>query len=268
MFTDSQSPDSRCSPRIGPVAAAALASPAVTLISALGALAACVSIAFALCTADRWTSRRRPHELAWTESLVMFALASLAYWWAGAVGWNEWNFKAFYLFGAILNVPFLALGTVYLLGGEARGHAVRRVLVALSWFCAGVVLVAPMQAEIPAVGMPEGKEIFGVGPRVMAAVGSGLGATVLIVGAVWSAFRLLVSQRRPAAGAAPAIAPGRLAATNVLIAVGSIILSLGGTFFTGNDVEVGFGIFLVAGIVVLFGGFLVSTPSPAKRPPA
>lgn len=238
----------------------------MTLISALGALAACVSIAFALCTADRWVSRRRPHELAWTESLVMFALASGAYWWAGAVGWNEWNFKAFYLFGAILNVPFLALGTVYLLGGEARGRAVRRVLLALSWFCAGVVLATPLRAPIPTEGMPEGKEIFGVGPRIMAAVGSGVGATVLIVGAAWSAFRLLRSQRRPAAGAAPAISPRRLAATNVLIALGSIILSLGGTFFTGNEVEVGFGIMLVAGIVVLFGGFLVSTPSPSRGP--
>jgi len=190
----------------------------------------------------------------------MFALASGAYWWAGAVGWNEWNFRAFYLFGAILNVPFLALGTVYLLGGEARGNAVRRVLVALSWFCAGVVMVAPLRAPIPASGMPEGKEIFGIGPRIMAAVGSGVGATVLIVGALWSAIRLIVSHRRPAAGAAPAIAPGRLAATNVLIAVGSIILSLGGTFFAGESVETGFGILLVAGIVVLFGGFLVSTP--------
>ena len=38
-----------------------------------------------------------------------------------SLGWNEWNFKLFYLSGAVLNVPFLALGTVYLLAGPHIG---------------------------------------------------------------------------------------------------------------------------------------------------
>jgi len=226
-----------------------------------------VSTAFALCTFERWRGGRRPHELAWTQSLVMFAAGSAAYWAAGALGWHSWNFRAFYLFGAILNVPYLAVGTLYLLGGERVGRPVHRGLHVVAAFCAGVVLVSPFRAELPATGLPEGKLVFGVGPRIMAAVGSGVGATILIVGAVWSAVQLVKTRRRPAAGTAPTIPAGRLALTNALIAIGSIVLSLGGTFFTGANLEVGFGIFLVTGIVILFVGFLISGSS-RRRPEA
>jgi hypothetical protein len=237
----------------------------MTAVSALGAFATVVSVAFALCTWDRYRARGRLHELAWTQSLLMFALGSLAYWAAGASGWTSLNFRAFYLFGAILNVPYLAVGTVYLLGGVALGQRIHRGLHVVAAFCAGVLCVAPLAGPIPPDGLPEGREVFGVAPRVMAAVGSGVGATVIIGGAVWSAWKLLSTRRRPARGAAPAIPAGRLALTNILIAAGSIVLSLGGTLFAAADREVGFGILLVIGISILFAGFLVSgTSSPAS----
>lgn len=233
----------------------------MTAIGALGATATLVAAAFACCTYERWKARHRPHELAWTQSLVMFTFASAAYWSAGAVGWHDWNFRAFYLFGAIINVPYLAAGTVYLLAGDRIGAVVHRWLHIVAAFCAGAIVFAPM-SPLPTSGLPEGKEVFGVGPRVMAAVGSGVGATVLIAGALWSVWTLVRSKRRPAAGATPSIAPGRLALTNALIAIGAFVLGLGGTFFSGNDAEVAFGVFLVIGITLLFAGFLVSSPAP------
>ena len=238
----------------------------MTAVSALGAIALLIAIAFAATTAERYVARRRLHELAWTQSMVMFAIASAAYWSAGAVGWNSFNFRVFYLFGAILNVPYLAVGTVALLGGPELGRRVHRSLNLVSMFCAGVLIVAPLRRDITPDGLPEGKQLFGVGPRIMAAVGSGVGATVLIGGALWSAWSLVRQHRRPAQGSTAAISAGRLALTNVLIAIGSIVLSLGGGFFTGADREVGFGIFLVTGIIVLFGGFLVSSPGRPARP--
>ncbi|MCC6226634.1 MAG: hypothetical protein IT195_09535 [Microthrixaceae bacterium] len=237
----------------------------LSAVSCLGALAALVSLAFACCTAERYLTRRRPHELAWTQSLCMFAAGSLAYWAAGAGGWEPWNFRAFYLFGAILNVPYLAVGTIYLLGGDELGRRLHRRLHVAAGFCSGALVVTPLLRPLPRTGLPEGRAVFGIAPRVMAAVGSGLGATVLILGALWSAWKLLATKRRPALGAAPTISPARLAATNLLIAAGSIVLSLGGTVFTSADREVGFGILLVVGIGVLFAGFLVSgTGAPAS----
>lgn len=233
----------------------------VTFTAALAATATLVSVAFCLSTLERWQARRRPHEWAWTVAMAMFAVASLAYFVAAALGWGPWDFKFFYLFGAILNVPYLALGTVYLLGGPALGHRVRFWLNLAAAFCAGVVLAAPITDGLEGAGIPSGREVFGVGPRVMAAIGSGVGALVLIGGALWSAVSLLRSRRRPAGGSAPAITPGRLALTNLLIATGSLILGTGGALFGTGDQMQDFGIWLAIGVSVLFAGFLVSNPT-------
>jgi hypothetical protein len=237
----------------------------VTAAAAMGAIATLVSTAFCLSTLERWRANHRPHELAWTVAMAMFALASLSYFTAAAVGWNSLDFRTFYLFGAILNVPYLALGTVYLLAGSVLGDRVRFWLNLAAAFCAGVVLTAPLAGTLDVSGIPSGKEVFGVGPRVMAAVGSGVGALVLIGGAAWSAVTLLRVRRRPGIAASMSISPGRLAVTNVLIAVGSIILGTGGTLFGTGDVMVDFGIWLAVGVSVLFAGFMVSNPARPVR---
>jgi hypothetical protein len=228
----------------------------VSAVSGLGAIATLLALAFFFATLERWLASRKPHELAWTQALAMFTVASAAYWAAGALGWQEWNFRLFYLFGAILNVPFLAMGTVWLLGPERVARPAHRILQYAAFLAAGVMIAVPFQTELPATGLPEGSEIFGVGPRVMAAVGSGVGAVILIAGAVWSAI-LFVRGR----------SSRRLALTNVMIAIGTIVLSLGGAFFAEDDREVGFGVFLVAGIAILFIGFLISTPEKVTAVP-
>ena len=123
-------------------------------------------------------------------SLAMFAAASAALWVAEAGGWSSPSFRAFYLFGAILNVPWLALGTVFLLAGRRVGDGVRWGLVLASGFAAGVLVTAPLRAPVPTDELPEGQELFEPLPRILAAVGSGLAALVVIAGALWSAWRL------------------------------------------------------------------------------
>src|ERR1700750_1858569 len=108
--------------------------PMVTAKAALAALATLVAVAFALSLFERWLNRRRRHELAWTASLAMFAVASTALWIGVSTGWTEPTFRFFYLLGAILNVPSLALGTVYLLAGTRRGDAWAAVVVVIGAF--------------------------------------------------------------------------------------------------------------------------------------
>ena len=200
----------------------------------------------------------------------MFAAASLAYFLAAALGWGPLTFRAFYLFGAILNVPYLALGTVYLLGDVRTGDRVRRALDLASVFCAGVVLTAPVRADLTGPGIPSGKEVFGVLPRVMAAVGSGVASLVVFGGAAWSAVRLLRLRRQGSDTVVRGgLTPGRLALTNVLIALGTVVLGTGGTLFATGDQMVGFGVLLAAGVTILFAGFLVSNPptgAPERTP--
>ncbi len=230
------------------------------MVSALAFCATAVATLFAQATLVRYTRNRRPHELAWTIALAMFALAAVALALGTTTGWDNGTFRVFYLFGAILNVPWLALGTVYLLAGVTVGRRVQWGLVLITGLAAGVVLTAPMEPVAGSLAIPVGKEVFGVFPRVLAAVGSGVGAVVIIGGAVWSAVRFV--RRRDEPGMA------RLAAANGLIALGTIVLSSGGLAqgIVGHDEA--FAISLALGISVIYAGFLVSVSTARAPAPA
>src|SRR5215216_5709576 len=104
----------------------------------LPVVAAAASAAFAAAVLRQYAARRRPHQLAWGIALSMFAVASLALTAGVTAGWSPLSFKAYYLFGAVLNVPWLALGTVELLARPA----LRRAYVAgLAAFTVGTVVV-------------------------------------------------------------------------------------------------------------------------------
>ena len=104
--------------------------------------------------------------------------------------WDEGTFRIFYLLGAILTVPWLALGTIYLLFGKPIGNRVRTVLLVFTGLAVGVMLAAPIHGTIaPDGGIPVGKDHFGVLPRALAGAASGIGAIVVFAGAVWSAVR-------------------------------------------------------------------------------
>ncbi|MGE0877071.1 MAG: hypothetical protein AB7L13_02960 [Acidimicrobiia bacterium] len=234
------------------------------LHSSLAAAATLVALAFSCSTFDRWLARTdrngRRHELVWSISLLMFAIASGALWWGAAAGWDEASFRVFFLFGAILNVPYLALGTIYLLAGRRAGDITTAIVTALSCFAAGIMTIAPFKGPVGDAELPKGSEVFGVWPRVLAAVGSGVAALVVIGGALWSAWRLARGRARSKATADRVIpVPGRLVAGNVLIAIGTLILGASGTLNARFGAMDAFSITLVAGITVLFAGFLVAT---------
>jgi hypothetical protein len=211
-----------------------------TVPIAAAAATTLVSLAFALSTLERWVDRRRPHELAWTIALLCFAGASAAQWWGASVGWGGLAFRAFYLLGPIVSVPELALGTVLLLGSARVGRAARIGVHAWALVSAGVLAAAPLTAAIDPEALPQGSDVFGPLPRVLAAVGSGVGATVLIGCALWS------------------VARRRLVLTNVLIAVGTVVLSIGGLFNSVADEMTSFALAHASGITLVFAGFLLT----------
>ncbi|MEI7624179.1 MAG: hypothetical protein WCJ88_11530, partial [Actinomycetes bacterium] len=95
-----------------------------------------------------------------------------------------------------------------------------------------------------------------------AAIGSGVAALVIIGGALWSAwrlFRIRQSGLDTRAHAAGAPSPRRIAVANVFIAIGTLILSAGGLLNSVVNEMDGFAISLVAGISVIFLGFLITS---------
>jgi hypothetical protein len=230
------------------------------LNSALAGAATLIACAFTLSTFDRWLRRRQPHELAWTIAMALFALGSGALWWAESSGWNLMAFRIFFLAGAVLNVAWLALGTMYLLIGLRAGNIARNWLVWLSGFATGVVLIAPTKSQVVSTEFPAGREVFGAAPRILAAVGSGVPAMFIIVGALWSAWRV-VKKQNPAASKSitrTVTSPKRLAGGNVLIAVGTLVLSASGTLAGRLGQDRAFAITLLCGVSILFSGFLVA----------
>src|SRR5579862_8085336 len=113
------------------------------LETSVAVAAAMVGVAFGMSTLERWLRARRPYELAWTAALAMFAIAAAALAYGSQAGWSGPVFRTFYLFGAIADVPVLALGTVYLLAGRRTGDVAALGVALGCAFAAGVLVMAP-----------------------------------------------------------------------------------------------------------------------------
>src|SRR5438105_2944351 len=81
----------------------------------LPAVTAIVAAAFALVVLRQYAGHRKTYQLMWATGFAMFAIAAFAGYLARSGGTTESEYRVFYLFGAILNVAWLALGTLYLL---------------------------------------------------------------------------------------------------------------------------------------------------------
>jgi hypothetical protein len=212
----------------------------VTLIPAVTAL---VAAAFALVVLRQYTSHRRTYQLMWATGFAMFAIAAFAGYLARSGGTTETDYRLFYLFGAILNVAWLALGTMYILAPRRWADLSLLAVALLSLVAAYAVAVAPVDLTAAADsgrGFPNGSLA-----RILAGVGSGVGSIVLIGGALWSAWIFLQRRRN-----------GRRALANVIIAVGVLIVAAGGTAtFTGASGVLELA--NLAGLAVMFAGFLL-----------
>jgi hypothetical protein len=220
------------------------------VVVGLAFVAVVVSSLFAQSMLVRYTAGHQPQHRAWGIALAMFALASVALASGTATGWDNGTFRVFYLLGAVLNVPWLAMGTVYLLAGSPVARRVHWGLVLFSGFAAGVLLSCPMDT-VHGTAIPVGKDVFGALPRVLAAVGSGVAAVVIIGGALVSAWRFL---RKPSVAD-----HGRLAGANGLIALGTLVLSSGGLVqgVVGHDEA--FALSLAVGISIVYVGFVLAS---------
>lgn len=231
------------------------------LETSVAVAAAVVGLAFGLSTLERWLRGHKPHELAWSAALAMFAIAAAALALGAQAGWTGPVFRVFYLFGAIADVPVLALGTVYLLFGRRVGNASALGVAVLCAFAAGVVVMAPFRAPLPVNQLVQGSKVFGPMPRVLAGVASAGGALTIFGGALWSIWRV-----------ARTGAPRRLMWSNGLIALGTLVLGASGLLNSVFGAMTAFAVALLIGISVVFAGFLVASssarPAPSPDPAA
>lgn len=219
--------------------------------------AAAIAVAFGATLAGRFVRTRRPQEGLWAVALAMYAAASFAMFLGVVRSWHPTDYRVFWLFGAILNVPFLAQGELYLLASRRVAHAALGVLAASSVAAAVITWTARVSPAPLAHVLPLGKDAWA---RDAAAYQlrwfSWIGYVALIGGIVWSARGLRGK-------------PGlrHVAAGILWIAVGATVVAIGSGVGAGLGVVPLFSVGLAAGVGVMFWGFLLAS-RPVHREPS
>lgn len=249
----------------------------------LSIAAAVVAALFAVSLALRFIRSARTYKLCWSIALGMFSVASAALAYGLGVGWSGLAFGAFYLFGAILTVPFLGLGQAYILWPERFSYAIAIGVTAFALAATITLLAAPMTVAPTGKGhIPSGREVYAtripeerlpavcsdpaaagrpecrreadplaVWPRIFAAIGNVLGTLLVLAGTLTSALRLLRKANRGRRGT-------RLAVGNLVIAAGVVVVASGGTGARFGPTAV-LPFTLAAGVSIMYGGFLLAT---------
>jgi hypothetical protein len=217
--------------------------------------AAIVSGYFSWLLGVQFSSKRRPNVLAWSVALGMFSLASAAAAYGSLFDWSPLTFRTYYLFGAVLNVPALALGTLYLLAPRRWADGAALLLIIGSCAAAFVVFNADLvTAALDTDGIPRGSEVLSEDVRLLSRYFSITGFLVVVGGALWSAARL-ARRRQPNLK--------RLATANLLIALGTTVVAIASEMAriaSGPVEDLIFAVGLFVGVSVMFAGFLKTRP--------
>jgi len=213
--------------------------------SALALLAALAATFFA---ADLWLDYRRrprPHIAAFATGMSMFAIATWAFFLGVTVGWTGPLYRTFYLFGAILNIPFLALGSMFLVVGRRSGHVMAIALGALAAISTTLTATVPFANPLPETGVPHDVFASGFGPRLFAIIGGATGSTMLIALALISVFRFWKKNRNIVWG-------------NLLIVAGTLAAASGGTGLALGESSA-FALSLLAAVTLIWAGYRVAS---------
>jgi hypothetical protein len=178
-----------------------------------------------------WRARRAPELLAWSGSLLAYAVASAALAWGAAHGWDGRAFRAYYLFGGLLTAPLLGAGSLLLWGRRWAGP----VVLAFAGLAIGVAIAVPLHGAFAGSGIPAAQDHLEFVPvRLLAIVANSLG-TLAVVWVAAATFR-----RRPLG--------------NLLIVSGVAIAAAGSTLAGLGAAETA--VFALAAILFLYAGFV------------
>ena len=214
------------------------------------AVAALVSTIFAIQLLTSYAHRKRLPQLAWGIAMTMFAIASLAVAAGVSGGWDPTLYRLYWLFGAILNVPFLALGSVALLGRKPLSAVVLVIVFVVTILAIGVVASSSVHAGAVAT-----KSI----PRGSAAWGKGTTASKLPTYISIPAYLVVVLIA--IASSRGGKLPVHRIRGNWLIAVGATIVAAGSGFARYGRGAV-FSVVLALGVVVMYLGFRLASRTP------
>ncbi|HEX2111518.1 MAG TPA: hypothetical protein VHF67_08185 [Gaiellaceae bacterium] len=196
--------------------------------------AALVAVRFAGDLARRFRERRSPELLAWSASLLAYALASGALAWGAAAGWTDEAFRTYYLFGGLLTAPLLGTGSLLLVG---RRWAAPLALV-YGGIAVGITVAEPLTSPVRGETIPEAQAHLDVFPARVVAIAGNAAGTIAVLAVGVATFR-----RRPVANAL-------ILAGTAVAAVGSAAAGLGAAETSA---------FALVAVALLYAGFVAAT---------
>jgi hypothetical protein len=210
--------------------------------------AALVALIFAGQLAWQFAQRRRPHALAWTMALALYAAGSAAVAVGVGTGWTAPVFAIYWLAGPLLNVPLLATGQLLLLDRD-RAWLYWPAATMITLTAVAAVVSADFDREALAAAsrahrIPLGRDVLAGSLAYTLARPFSFTFVIVVGGAVWSAVRT----RRWAI---------------LLIALGVMIVAGDSVAIRIGNGEL-FSLLLAVGITVMYVGFLATTG--ARRP--
>lgn len=220
------------------------------------AISAVAAVAGTLFSADLWLNharRPRPHVAAYGVGMTMFALATWALFLGVTFGWNGPVYRTFFLFGAILNIPFLALGSMFLVVGQKSGHVMTIALGALTAISTTLTLTVPFETPLPDSEIPTNIFSTGFGPRLFAIIGGATGTLILVSLALVSLIRFWRRDRQIVWG-------------NALIVAGTASAAWRGTGLALGDTG-GFALSLLLAVSLIWAGYRVASGRRHASPP-
>ena len=220
-------------------------------------IASALAAVFGAMLARQFAERHRPFQGMWAVALFMFAGGSFAMFLGVAYGWTSGEFRWYWLLGAVLNVPYLTMGELYLLIRRAPvAHAILGLTLIGTAFATWKVLGAPIHEVALAKSLPLGKQVFGDSstPYRIAQLYAFPAYFLLLGGIAWSAWQM---KGRPEL-------VNRTAGT-IAVALGATIVAIGSGVGAGLNVVPLFSVSLAVGIAVMFAGFIrASKPARGK----
>src|ERR1700704_1148390 len=218
-------------------------------------IAGAVGGVFAAVVARQYLRRRKLYQAIWALALAMFAAAALFETAGIAFGWADATYKGYYLFGGLLNVGWLGIGSLLLLTSLRVGRIAIGGMVLVSLIALFAVMFAHtnhelLKAQVPARGAIDV-------PAILPLITNLGGSLLLIGGAAWSAWR-----------AARAGAPRNRVVGLAALAAGAFIVAGGHSYAQARGIYMAQPLSEALGIAAMFVGYLVVESRIAIRRPA
>ncbi|HSS94217.1 MAG TPA: hypothetical protein VLR46_09530 [Candidatus Dormibacteraeota bacterium] len=207
-------------------------------------IAAVVGAAFTVVVGRQYLARRKPYQAIWAIALAMFGVAAVFETAGQLAGWSDPTYKGYYLFGGLLNVGWLGIGSLVILAPSRAGRVAVMVMGLISLICVVAVLAAHtnpalLKAQVPSRGAIDV-------PAFLPLITNLGGSLLLVGGAAWSAWK-----------SARAGAPQNRVLGLAILAAGAFVVAGGHSYAQSKGVYFAQPASEAAGIIAMFAGFII-----------